>query len=172
MGANSLTLGQVAVDDQSNEITAIPKLLRVLHVEGALVSVDAIGCQKEVARAVRDAGADYLLQVKGNQPKLQADVIATIDAALEADFAGVGHELWMSASSGHGWEEERYAVVLYGLDGLSTREEWGTCGPSCRSAGSCAGAARRGGRRRTTSVVGAAARSHWRSITGCTGCST
>src|SRR5439155_23601010 len=65
VGANSLTLGQVAVEDKSNEITAIPKLLRLLELQGALVSIDALGCQKDIAQAIRDTGADYLLAVQG-----------------------------------------------------------------------------------------------------------
>src|ERR1700724_281546 len=62
VGANSLTLGQVAVEDKSNELTAIPKLLKLLELEGALVSIDAMGCQTEIAQAIRDRKADYLLQ--------------------------------------------------------------------------------------------------------------
>jgi predicted transposase YbfD/YdcC len=123
-GGNSLTLGQVAVDDKSNEITAIPKLLKMLELQGSLVSIDAMGCQKEIARAIRDAGADYLLQVKGNQPTLEADVRAWIDAAIEADFVGFEHDLWLDSSRGHGREEERACLVLYDLDGLSTRQDW------------------------------------------------
>jgi predicted transposase YbfD/YdcC len=124
VGANSITLGQVAVEDKSNEITAIPKLLKLLELEGALVSIDAMGCQKEIAQAIRDSGADYLLQVKGNQPTLEADIKARIDAAIEADFMGVEHDLWVSSSRGHGREEERVCLVLYDLNGLSTRQEW------------------------------------------------
>jgi predicted transposase YbfD/YdcC len=124
VGANSLTLGQVAVEDKSNEITAIPKLLRMFELQGALVSVDAMGCQKEVAQAIRDTGADYLLQVKGNQPILQADIEASIDAAFAADFAGVAHDLWVSELRGHGREEERVCLVLYDLGRLRTRGDW------------------------------------------------
>lgn len=124
VGANSFTLGQVAVEDKSNEITAIPKLLRMLELEGALVSIDAMGCQKEIARAIRDTGADYLLQVKGNQPLLEADIAASFDAAVEADFEGFAHDLWAGTTRGHGREEERVCLVLYDLDGLSTRQEW------------------------------------------------
>ena len=69
-------------------------------------------------------GADYLLQVKGNQPILEADIKASIDAAIEADFVGFAHDLWGSSCRGHGREEERVCLVLYNLDGLSTRAEW------------------------------------------------
>src|SRR5262249_14485780 len=124
VGANSLTLGQVAVEDKSNEITAIPKLLQLLELHGALVSIDALGCQKDIARAIRDTGAEYLLQVKGNQPILEADINATIEAAFEADFVGVEHDVWVNELRGHGREEEQVCLVLYNLEGLSTRAEW------------------------------------------------
>ena len=68
--ANSLVLGQYRVDEKSNEITAIPELLRILHIKGALITIDAMGCQKDIAEQIVDAGADYLLAVKGNQRKL------------------------------------------------------------------------------------------------------
>ena len=65
-----MTLGQVAVDSKSNEITAIPKLLEMLELKGAIVSIDAMGCQKEIAKQIVDGGGDYVLAVKNNQPKL------------------------------------------------------------------------------------------------------
>ena len=69
-------------------------------------------------------GADYLLQVKGNQPILEADIQASIDAAIEADFVGFEHDMWVRELRGHGRDEERVCLVLYDLEGLSTREEW------------------------------------------------
>ena len=119
-----MTLGQVAVEDKSNEITAIPKLLQLLELEGALVSIDAMGCQKEIAQAIRDKKADYLLQVKGNQPSLEADICASVDAAFAADFEGFEHDIWVRELRGHGRVEEQMCLVLYNLEGLSTREEW------------------------------------------------
>jgi len=124
VGAHSLTLAQVAVEDKSNEITAIPKLLRLLALEGALVSIDAMGCQKEIAQAIRDSDGDYLLQVQGNQPLLGADIHASFEAALAADMVGYAHDFWVGTSRGHGREEERACLVLYNLEGLSTRQDW------------------------------------------------
>lgn len=69
-----ISLGQVAVDEKSNEITAIPKLLRMLELAGAIVSIDAMGCQKEIAKTVVQGGGDYVLAVKDNQPKLAAAI--------------------------------------------------------------------------------------------------
>ena len=124
VGANSLTLGQIAVEDKSNEITAIPKLLKLLELEGALVSIDAMGCQKDIAQAIRATGADYLLQVKGNQPALQADIEACFAAAFAADYEGIEHDLWAGELRGHGREEELVCLVLYDLERLTTRADW------------------------------------------------
>jgi predicted transposase YbfD/YdcC len=124
VGAHSLTLGQVAVEDKSNEITAIPKLLKLLELQGALVSIDAMGCQKDIAQAIRDTKADYLLQVKGNQPLLEADINASIEAAFAADFVGFEHDVWVRELRGHGREEEQVCLVLYDLERLSTRQDW------------------------------------------------
>ncbi|CAG0912190.1 unnamed protein product, partial [Cyprideis torosa] len=69
-----ISLGQVAVDEKSNEITAIPQLLRRLELTGAIVSIDAMGCQKQIARQIVNGGGDYLLALKDNQPTLSRDV--------------------------------------------------------------------------------------------------
>src|SRR3984957_17460201 len=124
VGANSLTLAQVAVEDKSNEITAIPRLLKMLELQGALVSIDAMGCQKDIAQDIRATGADYLLQAKGNQPILEADIKAIIDAAFVANFVGFEHDIWFNHLRGHGREEEQVCLVLYNLEGLSTRADW------------------------------------------------
>ena len=73
--ANHISLGQVVVDAKSNEITAIPKLLEMLELSGAMVTIDAMGCQTEIARQIVDAGADYCLAVKDNQPTLHQGII-------------------------------------------------------------------------------------------------
>jgi predicted transposase YbfD/YdcC len=119
-----LTLAQVAVADKSNEITAIPQLLQMLDLEGALVSIDAIGCQKEIAGAVLAAGGDYLLALKQNQPTLYADVVTAFEDAEGARFEGARHDSYATKETGHGRQEERRYTVLYDLDGLSTRDDW------------------------------------------------
>ena len=113
---NGVILGQEAVADGSHEIAAIPELLRVLDLKGALVTIDAAGCQKEIARQIRDQGGDYLLAVKGNQPALQAAVHAAFDRAGEAEFAGC--DMAASVEDGHGRHEERYVTVIRDPDGL------------------------------------------------------
>src|SRR5262245_36502565 len=87
-----LILGQEPVADGSHEIAAIPGLLEVLALKGALVTIDAAGCQTAIAGQVRDGGGDYLLAVKGNQPSLHDAVLSVFDRACEADFAGVEHD--------------------------------------------------------------------------------
>jgi predicted transposase YbfD/YdcC len=122
--AHRLTLAQVAVADKSNEITAIPELLKLLDLHGALVSIDAIGCQKAIAGQIREQGGDYLLQVKDNQPTLHADVEACFFEAYEIDFAGLAHALLTTRDVGHGRTEERLYTVVYDPAGLSTAAEW------------------------------------------------
>ena len=121
---NGLTLGQVACAEKSNEITAIPELLRLLDVSGALVTIDAMGCQKDIAVAVRAAGADYLLAVKENQPHLHEDVERIMTRARDTDFAGVKYSYAEESSRGHGREEERYCWVFEDLSEIRDRELW------------------------------------------------
>ena len=119
-----LTLAQVAVEDKSNEITAIPKVLALLDLQGALVSIDAIGCQKGIAAQIREGGGDYVLPVKDNQPTLAADVEACFLQAYEADFGNVQHDTCTTQETGHGRTEERVYTVIYEPRGLSTQGEW------------------------------------------------
>lgn len=104
--ANGLMLGQIAVDDKSNEITAVPALLEMLDVSGAVVSLDAMHCQKDTAKAIRAAKADYLLAVKGNQKSLREDIeLFFSDAMEQADPGLLVHEA--EPDSGHGRLDER-----------------------------------------------------------------
>jgi hypothetical protein len=86
---NRLMLGQYAVDSKSNEITAIPELVKMLDLSGAIVTIDAIGCQKAIAAEIDDAGADYVLALKENQETLYTDVQQLFLDGLENDFAGL-----------------------------------------------------------------------------------
>ena len=87
--ANHIGLGQVVVDEKSNEITAIPKLLRILELSGCLVTIDAMGCQVEIARAIVEAKADYVLAVKDNGPRFAQGIDAFFVDHAEDDFARV-----------------------------------------------------------------------------------
>jgi predicted transposase YbfD/YdcC len=119
---NRLILGQQEVADGSNEITAIPELLRVLELKGALVTIDAAGCQVEIAEQIRAQKGHYLLAVKGNQPALHEAVKKVFDRLVEADFEGISHDSHALVEDGHGRHEERYVTVVYDPEGLP--EEW------------------------------------------------
>ena len=121
---HGLCFAQQAVDEKSNEITAIPPLLRLLALQGALVTIDAIGCQKEIASTVRKQDGDYVLAVKGNQPTLYEDIAACFAQAIEDDFEGLHYAQFAQREKGHGREEERYYTVIYNPKGLSTKDEW------------------------------------------------
>lgn len=122
--ANHLLLGQVAVADKSNEITAIPKLLELLDLHGTLVTIDAMGCQKEVARQIVAGGGDYLLVVKDNQPTLLEDIQECFAKALDSDFAGLDHASYATAERGHGRHEKRCYYTIGEPAGLRQGEAW------------------------------------------------
>jgi predicted transposase YbfD/YdcC len=104
---NRLVLGQVAVDSKSNEITALPELLRVLALEGCIVTIDAAGCQTAIARTIRERGGDYVLALKGNQGTAH-DAVATYFAEARATgFRGIPHGHRRTVDSGHGRVEIR-----------------------------------------------------------------
>ncbi len=109
--ANHISLGQVVVDEKSNEITAIPKLLQILEISGCLVTIDAMGCQIEIAQEIVDANADYVLAVKGNQPPLHEGIAEFFLKHLENDFAGVKVSRYEKCERGHGREEHRSYYV-------------------------------------------------------------
>jgi predicted transposase YbfD/YdcC len=119
-----LTLAQVAVDGKSNEITAIPELLRMLNLRGALVSIDAIGCQKAIAEQIREGGGDYLLALKDNQPTLSAEVAACFERAHDCQFQGLKHDSYTTKEVSHGRYEERVCTVLYEPAGVPAAAEW------------------------------------------------
>ncbi len=115
---NRLTLGQVAVPDGSNEIGAIPELLRTLDLAGAIVTIDAAGCQVANAEIIRGRGGHYLLAVKDNQPTLRAAVERVVGAACEADFLGVAMDGDEASEDAHGRHEERYVTVIGDPEGI------------------------------------------------------
>jgi predicted transposase YbfD/YdcC len=119
---NKLSLGQVVVAEKSNEITAIPNLLDLLEIAGALVTIDAMGCQREIAGKIRDRKADYLLAVKQNQPTLYERVGAAIAEALEGDTAALDeHE---TVEKGHGRRETRTYAVVAAPDEVDPEGQW------------------------------------------------
>jgi len=129
----NLTLGQVAVDGKSNEITAIPRLLALLDLEGALVTIDAIGCQKKVAQKIVAGGGDYVLVVKGNQGQLLEDVQQMVARALDGELPAGAVRTHTTREQGHGRQEERSCVVIEHVAGIGDRQAW----PHLRAVGMC-----------------------------------
>ena len=122
--ANHISLGQVVVEAKSNEITAIPKLLEMLELSGALVTIDAMGCQTEIARQIVDAEADYCLAAKGNQPTLHQGLVDFFDKHLMDDFAGQAVRRFQTKEKGHGREETRHYFICPVPDDLPDRSRW------------------------------------------------
>jgi predicted transposase YbfD/YdcC len=114
---NRLCLGQLAVPEKSNEITAIPALLRLLTVKDCIVTIDAMGCQKDIAKTIIDKQADYILMVKDNQEELkeQVEKVFSLNSKTEADI---------TIDAGHGRIEQRACQAIDNLIFLDGKEEW------------------------------------------------
>lgn len=122
--ASGVTLGQTAVAEKSNEITAIPRLVSVLVLAGCVVTIDAMGCQKEIARCLIDAEADYILAVKGNQPTLYTTLIAYFDAMEEHEAAGVKFQHRETVERSRGRIERRLSWTAPAPPGLLASGDW------------------------------------------------
>jgi predicted transposase YbfD/YdcC len=109
-GEYGLSLGQVACDEKSNEITAIPELLRLVDFKGAIITIDAMGTQKAIAEQVVEGGADYVLALKGNQGALHQAVIEYVDEQLEGDLTDAQEHV--TTEKNHGREETRTYLQL------------------------------------------------------------
>jgi len=107
-----LSLGQVATQEKSNEITAIPELLRLVDIRGAIITIDAMGTQTAIAKQIVDSEADYLLALKGNQETAHQEVVDYIDRQVENDFADVPARRYTTREKGHGREEERLYIQM------------------------------------------------------------
>lgn len=110
--ANSLVLGQVKTAADSNEITAIPELLKLLYLKGCVVTIDAAGCQTQIARQIVEQGADYVLAVKGNQSHLQADLTDWFDYAQQTNFNAMSFTYAKTVHKRHGRLETRECWVI------------------------------------------------------------
>jgi predicted transposase YbfD/YdcC len=119
---NKLSLGQVVVGEKTNEITAIPELLQLLEISGALVTIDAMGCQKAIADQVRQREADYVLAVKENQPTLYEEVEGAIAEALEQDAEDIDEH--QTVETGHGRQETRSYAIFPKPDSVDPEGLW------------------------------------------------
>src|SRR3954464_2193566 len=121
---NGLTLGQVACEEKSNEITAIPELLTLLDLKGCTVTIDAMGCQREIVEAIRERKGHYLLAVKDNQPTLSADLQQVFEDGLNSDFVEVRQDTHTTRESAHGRTTGRtYQAIEIPRD-HPQRERW------------------------------------------------
>jgi len=121
---NHLALGSRVVDQKSNEITAIPKLLELIDVSGALVTIDAIGCQKEIAQKIREEGADYVLAVKKNQPKLYEAVSSVFSEVLSSEVSLERCRTYRTVERGHGREDDRFYCVVRVAEDFPLKDQW------------------------------------------------
>lgn len=119
-----VSLGQTAVAAKSNEITAIPLLVSALCLTGCIVTIDAMGCQKEIVRCLREAGADYVLAVKGNQPTLHQAIIDYFDALEEHEAAGVAFQHKETVDEKRGRIEQRLYWTVPAPPELTASGEW------------------------------------------------
>jgi predicted transposase YbfD/YdcC len=122
--ANRLVLGQQKVDEKSNEITAIPALLRLLEIKGCIVTIDAMGCQKAIARTIVEQEADYVLTLKANHGLLYEEVQRFFAWAQAHQFADVPHEYYHTLDGKHGRVEERRYWLVSGLSGFKETQDW------------------------------------------------
>lgn len=121
---NGMVLGQVRTDEKSNEITALPKLLETLHLQGCIVTLDAMGCQKSVVGNLVDRGADYVISLKGNQGNLHQKTKDFFDEALAERFETVPHVYTETREQAHGRSERRRYWLTNRLGWLRDKDSW------------------------------------------------
>ena len=119
-----IALGQIATEEKSNEITAIPELIDQIDVQGAVVTIDAMGCQKEIAKKIKRGGGDYVLAVKDNQPKLRQAIEEFFVEGLEDDLGQVPHRRHETHDKGHGRVDERHYYLAKLPDDFAFKKEW------------------------------------------------
>jgi predicted transposase YbfD/YdcC len=121
---HGISLGQIATEEKSNEITAIPNLLDQIDVEGAVVTIDAMGCQKQIAKKIKGNGGDYVLAVKENQPTLHQAIQEFFAEAIGDDFTDVPHHRHATNDKGHGRIDERYYYLAKLPDDFPLKNDW------------------------------------------------
>jgi len=121
---SGVTLGQVKTEEKSNEITAIPELLDLLEIPGCIVTIDAMGCQKDIAEKIIDKNADYVLALKGNQKNLYEDVQKYFDEYLKNSFQNLPIETMTTVDGDHGRIETRNYYLTSDINWLQGKENW------------------------------------------------
>lgn len=121
---HGIALGQVATEEKSNEITAIPVLLQRIELNKAVVTIDALGCQKDIARDIVAGGGDFVIAVKDNQPKLAEVIGALVEEHLEGELAALQHRNYETDEHGHGRRDERFYFVAQVPPDFAAKDEW------------------------------------------------
>jgi predicted transposase YbfD/YdcC len=121
---HGIALGQVATEEKSNEITAIPQLLEQIELHKTLITIDAMGCQKEIARDIVAGGGDFVIAVKDNQPKLSEAIGALVEKHLEGELEALKHRSHQTQERGHGRRDERFYFVAQVPSDFAAKDEW------------------------------------------------
>ena len=121
---NRMVLGQMKTEEKSNEITAIPALLDLLDIHGCIVTIDAMGCQKDIAGQIVDQGGEYVLSLKGNQGRLHEEIKFFFEDSLEDEFKGVDYRFHETVDGDHGRVETRRYWSVSDLDWLTEKGKW------------------------------------------------
>ena len=121
---HGIALGQVAAAEKSNEITAIPLLLKQIELAKAVITIDAMGCQKDIARDIVAGGGDFVIAVKDNQPKLSTAIGGLVEKHLEGELEALKHRHHETDEHGHGRRDERFYVVVQVPPDFAAKEEW------------------------------------------------
>jgi len=121
---NRLVLGQVRTEEKSNEITAIPELLKVLALNGCIVTIDAMGCQKEIVKRIVEQGADYVISLKGNQGTLHKELELLFQNAKKNEFKDLSHETYETTDGEHGRIEIRRFTTTAEVDWFEDKSKW------------------------------------------------
>ena len=124
ISTNGLILGQLKTSEKSNEITAIPELLDILFVKDCIITIDAMGCQKDIAEKIIDKKADYVLALKGNQPLLHENIVEWFNDAENSNFKEFEIEKFNTIDKGHGRIEKRKYYISEDIDWLLCKNDW------------------------------------------------
>jgi predicted transposase YbfD/YdcC len=122
--ANRLVLGQIATAEKSNEITAVPELLRTLELAGCIVTLDALNCQKNIAKEISEADAEYVMALKGNHGTAYEEVKSFLEDARQRKFADVAHDFVETADKEHGRLEIRRYWITEQIGWFADRDQW------------------------------------------------
>lgn len=122
--SNELLIGELKTESKSNEITAIPKLLEMLDIKGCIVTIDAMGTQKDIAEKIRGKKADYVLALKGNHPLLCEEVTKYFEFEISENFEGVKYDYFETVEKGHGRIEKRKYWITENIEWLEVRGDW------------------------------------------------